>query len=87
MLFRFFSKGVGVGMTGMDADGKKKIDGEKRKKVFFFFEEKTAYEVTRCDWSSDGVLFRSHDAPPSGRSRSSPRRSRAASQIERKSVV
>src|ERR1051326_1095698 len=25
----------------------------------FFFKQKTAYEIKECDWSSDGVLFRS----------------------------
>src|SRR3546814_16302346 len=27
--------------------------------VFFFFKQKTAYEMRISDWSSDGVLFRS----------------------------
>src|ERR1051325_8592874 len=27
--------------------------------LFFFFKQKTAYEITYGDWSSDGVLFRS----------------------------
>jgi len=28
--------------------------------VFFFFKQKTAYEIGTGDWSSDGVLFRSN---------------------------
>src|SRR5213076_3529098 len=32
---------------------------------FFFFKQKTAYEMVGSDWSSDVVLFRSRDlAPP-----------------------
>jgi len=27
--------------------------------LFFFFKQKTAYEIGTGDWSSDGVLFRS----------------------------
>ena len=27
--------------------------------MFFFFKQKTAYEIVDCDWSSDVVLFRS----------------------------
>src|ERR1051326_1349543 len=27
---------------------------------FFFFKQKTAYEIKECDWSSDVWLFRSH---------------------------
>ena len=28
-------------------------EGEEKMKVFFFFKQKTAYEVEECDWSSD----------------------------------
>src|SRR5213075_1593572 len=35
---------------------------------FFFFKQKTAYEITRRDWSSDvcssDLFFRSHPCPP-----------------------
>src|SRR3546814_5134200 len=30
--------------------------------MFFFFKQKTAYEMRISDWSSDVVLFRSDDA-------------------------
>src|SRR3546814_2573098 len=33
---------------------------------FFFFKQKTAYEMRISDWSSDGVLFRSLDQPDFG---------------------
>ena len=36
----------------------KKMCGEL-KMFFFFFKQKTAYEIGTGDWSSDGVLFRS----------------------------
>src|SRR5213595_4162854 len=35
---------------------------------FFFFKQKTAYEITEGDWSSDVCLFRSRSRGRSGRS-------------------
>ena len=49
----------GIGVDVRIAGGLDTIKNDCIVVVFFFFKQKTAYEIVDCDWSSDGVLFRS----------------------------
>ena len=42
---------MGQGVRGVRGESDGKLKGKKRK--FFFFKQKTAYEIYQCDWSSD----------------------------------